>query len=272
MNLRFISWNIHSRNQVSEHIELLRRTAGDLVALQEVTETGYRTLVASGLFAWSAFSLEFRQPEAGEGRGRQLGCAVFGQEPFRCKRAFLLENAPLPERALIVEIEGPAGPLTVCSFHTPPGASWGQIKPKALVALAQWLAQQQTRVLVGMDANAPKIDHPHIEQNEWWWDKEPLMLGAQAIHPLKDAFRVWLAAHPEEAEQLYVRYPHGPLAVSHVRGRGASSTPCRYDFIYITPEFSVADICYRYDEAIQAGSDHALVLSDLTYASDHRIS
>jgi hypothetical protein len=40
-----------------------------------------------------------------------------------------------------------------------------------------------------------------------------------------------------------------------------------YDFIYITPDFSVSQIHYLYDEAIEAGSDHAMVMSDLTYTS-----
>lgn len=266
MNLRFVSWNIHGRKQVSPLLDLLRKYAGDLVALQEVTVPAYEALVESKLFAWSTFSLDLRPPQADEGRGRRLGCALLGQAPFRFKQAFLLEDAPLPERALIAEVESPVGPLTLVSFHAPPGVSWQEKKPLAFRALARWLAQRQTGVLVGMDANTPKTDHPDIEQNEWWWDEEPFMLGPRPLHPLRDALRVWLAAHPLEAEQLQVLYPQGPLALSHYRGRGAP-IPCRYDFIYITPDFSVSQVRYLYDEAIEAGSDHAMVVSDLTYTS-----
>jgi endonuclease/exonuclease/phosphatase family metal-dependent hydrolase len=264
VNLRFVSWNIHGRKHVSPLLDLLQTIAGDLVALQEVTASAYEALVESKLFAWSAFSLDLRPPQLDEGLGRRLGCAILGQAPYRLKQAFLLEQAPLPERALIVEVETPIGPLTLCSFHAPPGVSWQEKKPLAFLALARWLAQHQTRVLVGMDANTPKTDHPDIEQNEWWWDEEPLMLGPRPLHPLKDALRVWLVAHPLEAEQRYALYPQGPLALSHYRGRGAP-IPCRYDFIYITPDFSVSQVHYLYDEAISAGSDHAAVVSDLTY-------
>jgi hypothetical protein len=111
-----------------------------------------------------------------------------------------------------------------------------------------------------------KTDHPDIEQNEWWWEEEPLLLGPGPLHPLKDALRVWLAAHPLEAEQRYALYPQGPLALPHYRGRGAPIL-CRYDFLYITPDFSVSQIHYLYDEAISAGNDHAAVVSDLTYTS-----
>ena len=38
----------------------------------------------------------------------------------------------------------------------------------------------------------------------------------------------------------------------------------RYDFILATdPTFAAVGVEYLYDEALQAGSDHALVLADL---------
>ncbi len=82
MQLRFITWNIHGRRQMENQLDLLGTVASDLVALQEVTVGAYNALVASKLFAWSAFSLDLRPPFAHEGRGRRLGCAVFGQTPY----------------------------------------------------------------------------------------------------------------------------------------------------------------------------------------------
>jgi hypothetical protein len=186
---------------------------------------------------------------------------VFGQQPFRLRKYYLLEDAPLPERTLVVEVDVADDPFTVCSFHAPPGVNWKALKPQSLVALARWLSTRQGPLLVGMDANTPKTDHPDIHQNEWWWKEEPLLLGAQPLHHLHDALRVWLAAHPSEAEQLYALRPRGPLAISHRRGH--TKTPCRYDFISTTPDFTPTSIDYLYNEAIQAGSDHALVVADL---------
>lgn len=269
MNIRYVSWNIHDKNHIMPLVEFLHRINGDLIALQEVTVSAYRTLVESKLFAWSTFSLDLRPPQANEGQGRRLGCALLGQDPFSYRSSFLLEDVPLPERALIAEVETLTGPLTLCSFHTPPGATWRKKKPEALVALAKWLAHQQTRVIVGIDANAPRSDRPEIEQNEWFWKEEPLMLGAQPLHTLKDSLRVWLTAHPIEAAHLLAHSPQGPLAVSYDRGRLKKVfIPCRYDFIYITPDFAVSGIRYLYEEAIQAGSDHALVVADLHHLSE----
>ena len=65
-------------------------------------------------------------------------------------------------------------------------------------------------VIVGMDANAPKSDHPDIEQNKWFWEEEPLMLGARPLHVLRDALRVKLTAQPLEAPHIMPKSPQGP--------------------------------------------------------------
>jgi endonuclease/exonuclease/phosphatase family metal-dependent hydrolase len=57
--------------------------------------------------------------------------------------------------------------------------------------------------------------------------------------------------------------PRGPLATSHFRGRGREKTACRYDFIYLTQDFSVESVDYLMEEAVKAGSDHALVVGYL---------
>lgn len=268
MQLRFVSWNMHGKRQLEGQLGLLRHIAGDLVALQEVSANAYSELVANKPFAWSAFSLDLRPPLMGEGMSRRLGCAVFGQHPFRLRKHSLLEQASFPERALVVEVDSPSGPLSICSFHAPPGVNWKERKPQAFMVLTEWLATHPERTLVGMDANAPKTDHPDITQNQWWWKEEPLLLGARPLHNLNDVLRTWLAAHPIEAEQLYTLRPQGPLAISYDRGK-KSSIPCRYDFIYVTPDFTVTKVDYLYCEALEAGSDHALVVAELHYVSNH---
>jgi len=260
MIVRFVSWNIHGVYQ-PRMANLLQTVEGDLVALQAVTVKAYHALIATRLFDWSAFSLDLRPPQRLEGKGRHLGCAIFGKTAFPLRTQYLLKDAPLPERTLIVEVSTPTQPLTVGSFHAPPGVTWKELKPQSLVALARWLSCHPGPILIGMDANAPKTDHPNITQNEWWWKEEPLLLGERPLHPLRDVLRMWLTAHPDELEQLSTDHPKGPLAISHRRGR--TKIPCRYDFIYTTNHFAVRQIAYLYDEATQAGSDHALVMAAL---------
>ena len=38
-----------------------------------------------------------------------------------------------------------------------------------------WLANKREKVILGMNANTPKVDHPDINKNKWWWDDEPIL-------------------------------------------------------------------------------------------------
>jgi hypothetical protein len=118
-------------------------------------------------------------------------------------------------------------------------------------------------VVFGIDANCPKTDHPEIRRNEWWWEDEALLLGATPLHQLRDVFRVYLAANPNELTAALAARPNGPLAVSHVRGNRRKMTECRYDFIYATADVAVDKVVYEFDESIRSVSDHALVIADL---------
>ncbi len=262
MLLKIGSWNINGWHTITkQQLRLVETAECDFLTLQEVTEESYKALVQSNLYTNSEFSLRLRPPKVSEGKGRRLGCAIFCNHKIISSQ--LLEEAPLPERILICSIECENQALTVCSFHAPPGASWEEIKPQTFKHLANWLTQHDQRTWVGMDANAPKTDHPVHGQNEWWWDDEPLLLGVDTVHKLKDVFRTYLTAHSPLAKEISSLRPDGPLATSYRRGRGQYSVPCRYDFIYATSDFKVLNIEYLYDESITAGSDHALVIAEL---------
>jgi hypothetical protein len=120
---------VNNRNFRDTHAELLRKIDTDLLALQEVSPGFYQELTDTGLFDWSAFSLSLRPPQREEGRSRRLGCAVFARSPFQIYSAQLIEELPFPERALIVKINS-AVEMMMCSFHTPPGASWEKLSRK----------------------------------------------------------------------------------------------------------------------------------------------
>jgi hypothetical protein len=149
--------------------------------------------------------------------------------------------------------------MRICSFHTPPGANWGEIKPQTLRAIAEWLAKQRGHIIFGIDANTPKTDHPVFDQNEWWWEDEPTLLGGSPLHKLRDCLRLYLAERPHLLEEIVSRRPAGPLAISHIRGNRRKMIECRYDFIYISPGLDVLAVNYLYEESVKAGSDHALV-------------
>jgi hypothetical protein len=193
-------------------------------------------------------------------------------------RAWLPADVPLPERTLLAEITVEGLGLTAVSYHAPPGVSWGIDKPRQAVALARWLSAQQGPVLLGADANTPLIDAADFAATRTHWhtglrrlNGEPgddLLFGPGKIHPLDDGLRRWLADHPAEAAALSGR-PAGPLAVSHRTGKrrnGFPGTGRRFDSIWITRHWTVLHISHLYDEGIAAGSDHAVIVADLTHA------
>jgi endonuclease/exonuclease/phosphatase family metal-dependent hydrolase len=263
MTFRFGSWNVNRRRLTADHVDLLSRAGCDVVALQEVSAEFHAALASQPLFHWSVSSFSLRAPGPTEGRARRMGCSIFGRSPFRLVAAGVLAHLAFPERTVVIVAETDTSPFTFASFHTPPGANWGEIKPATLKAIAEWLAERQGRVVMGIDANAPKVDHPNPDESEWWWDDEALLLGPSPRHPLREVLRVFLEDRPDIMASLRAERPRGPLATSHFRGRGVKRTACRYDFIYASSHFAVDEVTYLMDEAVKAGSDHALVIAQL---------
>lgn len=255
MKITFASWNVNSRLLQTSHLKLIRRVDSDILALQEVIPKFYNALSGTDLFADSAFSLDVGMPDKIDSKVRRFGCALFGKAPLHISSHFLLDTLPFPRETLVARFESPRCFITACSFHTPPGATHRELKPKSLRMLAEWLSFDKKQFILGIDANAPKIDHPDITKNEWWWQDEALLLGANPIHNLKDTLRICLDSHPHTSQ----RSQKVPLAVSYIRG----NTDCRYDFIFVTPDILVHSVEYLYKESIQAGSDHAIVVAEL---------
>ncbi|MGH7799912.1 MAG: endonuclease/exonuclease/phosphatase family protein [Thermodesulfobacteriota bacterium] len=262
MRIKFASWNVNNRLLQESHLELLSKVNSDILAFQEVNPKFYNALSNTNLFTFSVFSPLLRRHHKTYRKARRLGCALFGKTPFTIVSSFLLDDVPFPERALVVRLKSPECFITACSFHTPPGASWGELKPESHKILAMWLSSQKNRFILGIDANAPKTDHPDITKNEWWWKEEILLLGAKPLHNLKDTLRVYLDSHPDILQSIKQSRPNGPLTVSYIRGN-RSRIWCRYDLIYATPDIRVNNVEYLYEESVKAGSNHAMVVSEL---------
>ncbi|MGH8897947.1 MAG: endonuclease/exonuclease/phosphatase family protein [Egibacteraceae bacterium] len=280
-----MSWNLDSRptGQLDAKVELLRRVQPDLLLLQELSRPVYRTLIPhklaheriherSRLFSWGATDLS--DPR---GSDRRLGCAVLGAPTTTLLAAQLLDDAPFgvegPEllgflRRTVAARMGIHGgrALTACSFHARRAVNRrvGHLAPAFHTGIAKWLASQPSPILFGMDANAPVVDHPDFRRSSFHWPTpaeggsgEDQLLGPDAGHGLGDVLRRHLDRHPEELARIREERPGGPLAISH-----RPAHPVRYDHIWATPDLEVIDVRYLYDEAVVAGSDHALVLAD----------
>ena len=151
----------------------------------------------------------------------------------------------------------------------------GLVKPRQAVAFASWLTTHAGPVVLGADANTPLIDAPDFAGTRTHWhiggrnlhgeQGDDLLFGPGKTHPLDDALRRWLADHHGDAERLAANAPPGPLAITHRTGRRKDSpgTGRRFDCIWISSHWTVQRIDHLYDAGIAAGSDHAVVITDL---------
>ena len=165
-----------------------------MIALQECKQSFFDDLKDEQSFPIRYFSLDFRPPQAEDGKSRNLGCAIFSRH--KLKDSFVIQEVPFPERTLVTKCELGESLIQFCSFHIPPGSSWGKIKPLTFKILAKWLKAQETPIVLGMDANAPKSDRENIDEMNGGKD-EPVFLGANPEHHLKDIFRKYLDKTPK---------------------------------------------------------------------------
>lgn len=271
VTIRFGSWNLAGGKLSAKIADLAAAHDVDVLAVQELTREGHDRLSRSGWFTESAYSLDLRPPEKGEGLVRALGCGLLIRPPWRIVAQRLLET-PLRERSLIGELlhDETGLRLTAGSFHAPPGVTHKEKKPETFLRIAEWLATEARPVVMGMDCNTPRWDRPDLDQTEWHWKDEAALLGVDVKHGLRDAFRVYLEDHPEVFRAVRALRPEGPLEVSFVRGPGRHRYLCRYDHILISGDFRPASVRYLYNASVAAGSDHSLVVADLRIASAGR--
>ena len=78
----------------------------------------------------------------------------------------------------------------------------------------------------------------------------------------------WIGAadDPVDLKRRVRYYPNGPLADSYHRGRKGKYLRCRYDSIRVSPGIGVTNVRYLYEDAVRAGSDHALLIADMELA------
>jgi hypothetical protein len=282
LTVRVASWNVAFRaGAVTQRQgELLRSLGPDLILLQEVNPGSAEILRRAAGADWLVRAIDLRAPAPDDRPVRSRGVAIGGRGRPPA-RAWLLADVPLPERILVAETRVDGMGLTAVTYHAPPGVSWGLVKPRQAVAFASWLAAQSVPIVLGADANTPLIDAVDFTRTRTHWHSggrklhgEPgddLLFGPGKIHPLDDALRRWLADHPRDAAARAIP-PNGPLAVTHRTGRRTNSpgTARRFDSIWVSPHWTVQSIAHLYDDGIAAGSDHAVVVADLTLTpGDH---
>lgn len=274
--MRMASWNVNYRGSKSSAAlgQLIREADIDLLMLQEVNPSSLDTVINEAGLDWSVTAFDAGAPYPASS-GRRRVAALAGRGPAPLVIGTLPELA-LPERMVFAQVATGGGSLTLASYHAPPGVSWGYTKVEHAQSLLRWIDTTTGPLIVGADANTPKVDHPNpdLVRTHWQTGSRRLngrpgdedIFGGHPRHRLRDAYRVSLENHPALLDSILRERPNGPLATSHRTGRRRDheGNPCRYDALWISPDFAVTSISYDYAGAIAAGSDHALVVADLT--------
>jgi exonuclease III len=271
--LRVVSWNLAHRVKrgAKQEADLLRELEPDFALLQEANANSIGFLADEAGFDWVRWTTSDSQPQR-SGSGYLAAVAGRGKEPEWLSPRF---EVPFPDRVTAVRVRVGNAALIAASYHAPPGVSWGPEKAQQAVTFARWLADQNEQCVLGADANTPEVDHPDFAFTRTHWRTgvrglkgkpgDDLLWGPTKVHGLQDAFRVALANDPARLQAIRDLNPAGPLAVSYRTRRrmGKPSTPWRFDGIWVTSGLGVVSVNYLYEQGIQAGSDHAIVVADL---------
>jgi hypothetical protein len=251
MKFTVIDWNVNGAVHWNQ-AQLLAQLEWDIALIQEVTTStweSFRRLGSDGVVAFDHL------PPLADGLPR-YACAILARDNVQLLGEHVLEAMPSPERALTARAQIGELTLDVCSWAAPPGVSWGDAgKGRQVSRFAAWLRDRVRPVVVGIDRNAPKWERSDLADDVWWNKREPLLYGPDRVHDLRDAWRDVLDRDSDHMAALMTERPEGPLAVTHLR-RGIE---CRYDALYVSPEFEVLEVEHLWDQARDAGSDHAAV-------------
>jgi len=274
--MRIATWNLQGkRGDSAKRLgqTLAEANGADIALLQEVNPDGFEGFLNAAGLDWGIHvGLEFpemlRAVKRADGP-RSVAIAGRGARP---KTFTPFPDAPLPEKILAAWIEHQGAQITVVAYHAPTG-SHGLSKPEQAVRVAQWLKRiSPEAAILGGDFNTP--EHDPVEDSgvhTHWHTGGPTMgtatgddvlIGPEPIHHLTDAYRSWLRSNPSARNEIPAS---GPLATTHVLSR--SKTPVRYDQIWLSPQFKVKKVEHLYDEAIAAGTDHALVIAETTFSA-----
>lgn len=160
-------------------------------------------------------------------------------------------------------------PVCACSFHATPGTGRYGPKPAKLVheykpffhgGVAVGLSRLEIPFVFGIDANEPRSET--VDSVAFHWvdgrlgaRKMGALLGLKPAHRARDLQREHLAA--SQAAPASDSY----LALTYTTHHGGPGGGRRFDSIWATPEFALQTFSTHYEQALAAGTDHALLIA-----------
>lgn len=200
------------------------------------------------------YSLNYRKPSKFDSDARRLGVLVLVNKGAEIESSGIIECSLFPERTVYITIKRKDKTIKVLALHSLTGCGYYRSKSVQYDSFVEFIDEYRPDI-IGIDANEPQIDHYDIRQMEFF-DNGPgakKFFNEMADIGLADAFVRCNGTDGYEAGH--------PLIKSHnIRGKGA----VRYDFLFVSDKYMVDNCSYNYDEAVVAGSDHAIIVSDIS--------
>jgi len=261
--MRYINWNIKCYCNIIPILELLKKeslSSDCIIALQEVMPDKVDAIVEEfGDNYHILYSLECRKPDDEyDTDNRRLGVMLLVSKDYDIVEWNVCSRCLFPERTLYAKISKDNKMFTIMTFHSITGVSFKMGKAVQFRSFAEAVRDLKPDI-VSLDANEPKIDHYDISKMEFFdqGDKgkgAKLFFESIAKEGLVDAYSV-----------KYDRsgYTYGePLCTSHVIN---GKIKRRYDFVFVKKDMAVLSTKYMYEEACEASSDHAMIVTALTW-------
>lgn len=256
MNLRVIDWNISYAGDIRRKTEYLQTFLDEntFVMLQEVKPHAYDYISSILSDNYNLFySLDYRKPSKFDSDARKLGVLVILPKKIELVDVGVIDRSPFPDRTLYVTVCIDNKEIRLLALHSLTGCGYYRTKSVQYDSFAEFVDTYRPD-LVGIDANEPQIDHYIINEMEFFDN------GPGARHFFEELVEIQLIDAYTSAYDVESYVRGTPLTKSHmIRRKGA----VRYDFLFVKDSYKIEYMDYKYEEAIAAGSDHAIIISEI---------
>lgn len=255
--MRFINWNISYAGDVKSKIEYLKTffVKDTCIMLEEVKPHAYEYI--KEIFENDyhlLYSLNYRTPSRFDSDARKLGVLIIVSKTIKVEDVGVIERSPFPDRTMHATLNIQNQRMKILALHSLTGCGYYRTKSVQYDSFAEFIDEFHPDI-IGIDANEPQVDHFDIKLMEFFDN------GPGAKHFFNEVLDIGLVDAYVKYNNINTYKKGIPLTKSHnIRRKGA----VRYDFLFTKNTFEINAMNYYYEDAVKAGSDHALLLCDLS--------
>lgn len=190
-----------------------------------------------------------------------MGVVILTPKSYKENQYTILDRVPFPDRTGFVTISKDSENISLMGLHSITGVDYKKAKSIQFFSFAEAVNTIKPDFVL-FDANEPKIDHPDINKIEFYSNKDNGK-GAKTFYDemnKNDLYDVYRMISDNNTIPLAVSYKTNKISKAI-----NDNFQKRYDYIFAnTVKYRIDSAYYLFDEAIEAGSDHAMIICDVT--------